>query len=167
MTRRLSLILTAAAAAVLGLAPSGAHADAPPVFTGPNTTWSTTGTIADPHFEAACAAHPAAPAPLIEAVCPTFPIVLDGADAHPLRYLDVRLEMTALAPGRSIEDYDLYLYDANGVEVDLSANPAGRNVEHIARSYVPDGNYTVVVVPYMNVPDSEYKLTVQYRTAAA
>jgi hypothetical protein len=167
MTRRLSLILATAAAAVLVLAPSGVHADAPPVFTGPDTTWSTSGTIADPHAEAACASDPTAPTPLIEAVCPTFQIVLDGADAHPLRYLDVRLETTALAPGRSIEDYDLYLYDANGTEIDLSANPAGRNVEHIARSHIPDGNYTVVVVPFMNVPDSSYTLTVRYRTAAA
>lgn len=164
MRRRHSLLIAAVAAAVLALAPSSAGAETI-VLTGPDSTWSFTGTVADPHTQAACAADPSAPAPITEAVCPEFPIVIDGDDAHPFRYLDIYLRMSSVGPLRySAEDYDLYLLDANGVEVDSSAFALG--TESIARSYVPDGNYTIRVVPFTNVPDSTYSLSVRFRTAA-
>lgn len=143
--------------------PFAARAEAPPTFTGPDTTWSTTGVVAEPHVNATCAADPSAAQALVEAACPTYTIQLDGEDTSPLRYLDVRLDMTSVAAGRGLDDYDLQLYNAAGTQV-ASAGTALGSREVMAVNHLPDGEYTIRVVPYTNVPDSTFTLTVRYRT---
>jgi len=167
MTTRLArLAASATAASLLALLPfAGAQATAP-VLTGPDSSWTTTGTIVDPHLQASCAVDPDNALPLAEAVCPEFPITLDATSTHVLHYLDVRLDMTPVAAGKTVEDYDIYLYDDNGVEVDLSANALGAS-EIISLNLVEDGDYTIKVVPYTNLPNSSYTLTARYRTASS
>ena len=163
MSHRLSLLAAVVAAPLLAFVPTMATATTP-VLTGPDSSWSTTGTIADPHVQATCAVDPANPTPLAEAVCPSFPITLDAASTHPLHYLDVRLDMAPVAANKTVEDYDLYLYDADGVEVSSSASAIG-TAEVISLNLVEDGDYTIVVVPYTNLPGSTFSVEARYRTA--
>lgn len=162
LTRATAFASAVAASAALVVLP--ARAEAPPVLSGPDSSWSTSGTIAEPHLQAACAADPSAPSPLTEAACPTFELVLDAPDTATMRYLDVRLDMTAVAAGRTVEDYDLYLYAADGTEVSNSANALG-GYEVMSVNHIAEGTYTVKVVPYTNVPDSKFTLTARFRTA--
>lgn len=172
MTGRPSFIAGCAGAAagalalLLGPLGLGAASAEVPVLTGPDSTWSTSGVIADPHVQATCAADPTAPLPVAEAVCPSFTITLDAPDTEPIHYLDVRLDFGIVAGGRTVEDYDLYVYDAAGTEVASAAHGLG-TYEIAAANIIPDGTYTISVVPFTNLPNSPFTLSARLRTTAS
>lgn len=168
--KRIPFLLRAVALATLAapfvlFVPTGAQAT-PPTLTGPDSSWSTTVTVADPHTQASCASNPSSPSPVIEAVCPEFPITLAAPAGQDLHYLDVRLDMSPMAGGKTAEDYDIYLLNSSGGQVDLSANAIGTQ-EIISVNLIPNGNYTIRVVPFTNLPNSTVSLSARFRTASS
>lgn len=159
--RKRTLLAAGGVALLLALSAPANAADA--TFDNNGDTWTAEGTIADGHVQAVCAKG-AEPLPVIEAVCPTYTFVIAGAD--PLRYLDVELVFDDVsASGRSAEDYDLKLYDESGKEV-ASAGHALGSKERLAANHLPNGTYTLEVVPYMNVPGSTFSLSALFRSAS-
>lgn len=161
-TRKRMLIAAAGAAVMLALSAPANAADA--TFNSNGDTWTAEGTIADPHAETSCVPHGETPLPVVEAACPTYTLVIDAEE--PLRYLDVELVFDGAAvAGRTAEDYDLHLYDASGEEVGSAAHAFGSK-ERLAVNHLPDGIYTLEVVPFVNAPGSSFSLSALFRTAS-
>ena len=161
MKNRTRFLLAAGGVAMLltGAIPANANVAA---FDSNGDTWTGGGTIADPHVQASCATSDE-PLPIVEAACPTFTFVIGGTD--PMRYLDVELVFDDVsANGKAAEDYDLHLFDESGEEV-ASAAGAIANKELLAANHLPNGTYTLQVVPYINIPGSTFTLEATFRTA--
>src|SRR6185503_3851049 len=63
-----------------------------------------------------------------------------------------------VTPGTPADDYDVFLYDANGIQVGSSTNSAG-TVEKITLESPAAGVYTVKVLAFLVAPGSTYSAT--------
>lgn len=103
-------------------------------------------TLGGPAFEFSGAPGTAVSEPTVGV---EVPVTAEGSESFDLDVLDAgSLTVEALADSPETDDIDLYLYDADGAEVESSANAGGAESLTVD---VPPGRYRIVVVRYTTV----------------
>lgn len=100
-----------------------------------------------------CAAGPALPDRPLDAFCDDFTLTVGVASAYWNSHVgDVTIDLTG---GILAEDYDLYVYDASGLEVANSAQPASLESVTLSCPTTEAGPYRVRVVYFQTVDDGD------------
>ena len=145
-----------AGALALGLVllPAAAHAATPgagTVSTSSSPTWQGGPYVTSNPAE--CLVSTGLPVP----GCDRFDLTVRAADGPDL----VEISIT---PANAGDDYDLYIYDTAGNQLDSSATSGGN--EQVTLSDPPAGTYRVVVQAFLVLPGSTYRGKATQRTVA-
>jgi hypothetical protein len=140
MRKRLLLAVLPA----LALFAPGAHAATPPAGTvaaGTPVTWTGGPFVTS---------HPGLTAECVDGdpSCDTFALTVVPSPGN----YSLEVKITPFFP---TDDYDLWIYDANGVQVGSSGNPPGF-IERTTLQNPPGGTYTVKVLSFLTAPGSTY-----------